>query len=51
MEQGGRIEAGCLADIAVLDRDISNLSGKELRDAGVLCTIAGGRFTHGGVKY
>ncbi|MDI9370926.1 MAG: amidohydrolase [Synergistaceae bacterium] len=51
LEEGGRIEAGCLADIAVLDRDISNLSGKELRDAGVLCTIAGGRFTHGGVKY
>ena len=45
---GGRLTEGCLADLAVLDRDIRGLTGPELKDVGVMCTIAGGRTTHGG---
>ena len=43
----GRLEAGCLADVVVLDRDLRGLSGDDLFSAGVRCTIAGGRATHG----
>ncbi|MDD3917581.1 MAG: amidohydrolase family protein, partial [Synergistaceae bacterium] len=42
----GRLEAGCLADVVVLDRDLHGLSGDDLYSVGVRCTIAGGRATH-----
>ena len=50
VKEAGLIQEGCLADITVLDRDISDLAGAEISKAGVLCTIAGGRFTHGGIR-
>jgi predicted amidohydrolase YtcJ len=42
---GGRIEAGARADIAVLDEDLAELSGM-LSDAEVVCTVASGEIVY-----
>jgi len=42
----GTIEAGKLADFAVLDRDILAIPVREIRDIQVEMTVAGGRIVH-----
>jgi predicted amidohydrolase YtcJ len=39
----GTLEAGKLADLVVLDRDLSRIPPPEIRDARVLLTVAGGK--------
>jgi predicted amidohydrolase YtcJ len=39
----GTLEAGKLADLVVLDRDLTRIPAPEIRDAKVLLTVAGGR--------
>ena len=43
----GRIEAGQLADLAVLDRDYFSVPGDEIQDISSVLTIVGGRIVHG----
>ena len=43
----GRIEPGFAADLIVLDRDISTLSGTDLRSANAAYVFAGGRLSKG----
>jgi hypothetical protein len=43
----GALAVGYLADVAVLDRDILNASPREIGDASVDLTIAGGTVVHG----
>jgi len=45
-QEKGRLEAGMLADIAVLSDDIFTLSPKELRHVRIECTIAGGKMVY-----
>jgi predicted amidohydrolase YtcJ len=47
-DQKGTLATGMLADIAVLDRDISATAGPELRDLKVTATIVGGRVVYEG---
>jgi predicted amidohydrolase YtcJ len=47
-DQKGTLAAGMLADIAVLDRDVSAASGSELSDLKVTATIVGGRVVYEG---
>lgn len=42
----GSIEAGCLADLAVLDRDCFAVPDEELKQVQAVMTIAGGRIVH-----
>lgn len=43
----GALVAGHLADVAVLDRDILSMPAREIGDASVEVTIAGGQVVHG----
>lgn len=43
----GTIEEGKEADMAVLDRNIFAAPAVELKDTKAICTVAGGRITHG----
>lgn len=43
----GRLAPGYEADIAVVDRDISEARGRDLRETSVRYTFAGGRLSHG----
>ncbi|MBM9401110.1 amidohydrolase [Gluconacetobacter azotocaptans] len=43
----GRISAGQLADIIVLDRDYFSVPGDEIQDITSVLTIVGGRIVHG----
>ncbi len=45
-EQLGRLSAGRLADLIVVDRDLLTVSPMELREAAVVTTIVGGRVRH-----
>jgi predicted amidohydrolase YtcJ len=47
-DQKGTLAAGMLADIAVLDRDVSVATGSELLDLKVTATIVGGRVVYEG---
>jgi predicted amidohydrolase YtcJ len=42
----GRLVPGQLADLAVLDRDPFECPPEDLRDVGVVATMAGGRWVH-----
>lgn len=42
----GTLEAGKLADLVVLDRDIFSVDPKEIKDLTVTLTMAGGRITY-----
>jgi predicted amidohydrolase YtcJ len=44
-EQGGSLEIGRRADLAVLDHDIFGMDGR-ISDARVVCTVAGGALVH-----
>lgn len=46
---GGRIEVGARADLAVLDEDLTELGGM-LSDAEVVCTVASGEVVHRSVR-
>ncbi len=41
----GTLAAGLLADLTILDRDITRIKPMDIADAGVAGTIVGGRFT------
>ena len=43
----GTLEAGKLADLVVLDKDIFTVPTQEIKDLSVLLTMAGGRVTYG----
>lgn len=43
----GTLEAGKLADLVVLDKDIFTVPTQEIKDLSVLLTMAGGRITYG----
>jgi predicted amidohydrolase YtcJ len=45
----GSIEAGKLADFAVLDRDILTVPVNQIRDARVLMTALGGKTVYGAI--
>lgn len=42
----GTLEAGKLADLVVLDRDIFTVPSQEIKDLAVCLTMAGGKITH-----
>jgi predicted amidohydrolase YtcJ len=42
----GRLAPGFLADVVVLDRDLFTMPSADLRDAGVVTTIAGGEVVY-----
>ena len=42
----GSLERGKLADLVLLDRDITQIQGPDIRDARVLMTIVGGRVVY-----
>jgi predicted amidohydrolase YtcJ len=42
----GSIEAGKLADIIVLDRDVTSIPLDEIKDIKVLTTIVGGKIVY-----
>ena len=42
----GTLEAGKLADLVVLDRDIFAVPHREIKDLTVCLTMAGGRITY-----
>lgn len=42
----GRIRAGMLADLTLLDRDITAVSPEKIRDARILTTIVGGKIVY-----
>ena len=42
----GRLAAGCLADLAILDRDLFALPGHRIAEASVLRTYVGGRLVY-----
>jgi len=44
----GRIKAGMLADIVVMERDLDTVPVEELDGVGIACTLCGGRVTYGG---
>jgi predicted amidohydrolase YtcJ len=46
-QQTGSLEAGKLADFAVLDRDIMSCRVEEIRNTQVLMTYVGGKLVHG----
>ena len=46
----GRIEPGFAADLAILDRDISAMSGTDLRSANAAYVFAGGRLSKGVIE-
>jgi predicted amidohydrolase YtcJ len=48
----GRIERGKLADLVVIDRDITRIPPETIRDARVIMTVVGGRIVYdaGGLK-
>jgi predicted amidohydrolase YtcJ len=43
-EKKGRIEVGMLADLVLLDRDLTTIEPSEIREAQVLRTVVGGRI-------
>lgn len=43
----GRLAAGYLADLVVLDRDLPTLPGDEILETRVLATMVGGQWRHG----
>ncbi|MFL6101040.1 MAG: amidohydrolase [Actinomycetales bacterium] len=43
----GRLSPGRRADLAVLDRDIRAIPGREIADASVVLTLSAGRVVHG----
>lgn len=45
----GRLAVGCLADLVVLDRDISRVDPDELLDINVLATMVGGQWRYEGL--
>ncbi len=45
-ELKGTLEAGKLADLVVLDRDLFAIDPVEIRDAEVVATVVGGRVVH-----
>ena len=45
-DRKGSIEPGKLADLVVIDRDITAIPPVEIRDAGIRATIIGGRIVH-----
>jgi predicted amidohydrolase YtcJ len=47
-DRKGTLASGMLADIAVLDRDVSAASGSELSDLKVTATIVGGQVVYEG---
>ncbi len=47
----GRIAAGQLADLAVLDRDYFDVPGDEIQDVTAVLTIVGGRIVHGAGEF
>lgn len=42
----GMIRPGMLADLALIDRDLTAVPAEEIREAGVLMTVVGGRIVH-----
>jgi predicted amidohydrolase YtcJ len=46
-DDAGRIEAGCLADLALLDRDVTTAPADEISEARVLATWVGGEQVFG----
>lgn len=42
----GRLQAGMLADFALLDRDLFTTPPEAVKDVRVLLTVVGGRLTH-----
>jgi predicted amidohydrolase YtcJ len=47
----GRLVPGQLADLVVLDRDPVETPPAELADIGVVATMLGGRWVHGGPPF
>ena len=47
-DRKGRLRRGMLADLVMLDRDITAIPGEQIRDARVLLTIVGGRIAYEG---
>jgi len=47
----GRIEAGQLADLAVLDRDFFDVPGDEIQDITAVLTVVGGKVVHGAGEF
>lgn len=45
----GKIARGYLADLVVLDRDLTQIPHDEILDVNVLATMVGGQWRHGGV--
>jgi len=45
-KEKGRLEAGMLADLVMLDRDLTRIKPHELRQARVVLTVVGGRVVH-----
>lgn len=45
--EAGHLRTGSRADLAVLDRDICRIPGREIADAEVVLTLAAGRVVHG----
>lgn len=44
----GTIKVGMLADMVLLDRDLTTIAPETIRDAQVLYTIVGGRVVYSG---
>jgi predicted amidohydrolase YtcJ len=49
-DRTGSIEAGKLADLVVLDRNLFELPAQEISDARVVATLFGGRVVHGALE-
>lgn len=47
----GSLEAGKLADVVIIDRDLFAIPTTELKDAKVLMTIVGGRVVHASAPF
>src|SRR5690606_14240991 len=46
----GSLEAGKLADLVILDRDILTVPLDEIRETRVLATMVGGKLVHGSLE-
>ena len=42
----GSLVSGKLADLVVIDRDLTAIPSAEIRDAGIVLTVVGGRVVH-----
>ena len=49
-DQLGQLKAGYLADLVVLDKDLFEIEPAEILETGVVATMSGGKWRHGGIS-